>query len=592
MQEEATEESGGALANAKHASLDLDNATQYLPASPDALTVVLEGARQVVGLSGSKCDAVMQLLGTGLRNLHPILGGHLTLRLANGGKFSLVFVRTDGNTVGVLVKQLEPGINAVQRHLTLEFPSVEHGLDLRREALDQLVDILPRAEWVPLTAEQHEEFKRIREAQPRQLADHIEVLLNHSELPHARDGRYQATLMQGYRSGDLEPTLGLLVKYTPREAQPLLPETLDIVEQLIPRAFRVPKYKAPPRPSKKRAPALPGFLPLDLSSDLADLGVPGDVYEEVSNHPQSEQWRQEVDRRIAEQGSEALACYGSYHNWDRSSWGIVIDDLSVVMTAMTLSQKLRSVGVENFQFALKAILWLVWEHEFFHARVDAFALLQEAAGRRPLYRRYQSKVYRPTARGSSGALEEALANFSAREAVRRRLDEHVNSGGLKNEARTIIMSFIDDLFDASPPGYRDWRMGADHLKWRALAAQVLSGRADPGSGILPPVEGLLRNLPGMLFRTSDVPVFITTFTQLGRTLFSPARREAERILRHFGCAKDESGGKGSHEKWTRPGATRPWTMPTRDPMSKHVFGTMLDFLNIGKEKYMELRRSV
>ena len=545
--------------------------------------------------------------------------------LLKGGAFALLFYRLAGDIgdIGVLVEKLaddqipEESIDPSRPQLLLLAPSAPAALAARyqREVVDEkkpdsldyqswwdkrdaarsvLVQkyqaVLPEAVWLQFGTDfSATQFKRVR-ADTRLLAEAIEAALTKRGFSLAWNGRYEADLVGHLLIDPGIRVEGLLVRYQPRGAQARYPELLEKAKELLPKAFRKTLISVPPLPRKSQRP-LVSAIDLDLSSDLGELDYPELAQTDFFDSARRANRRKTVLRRVAQSGTDALACYGSHHEFEPGSWGIVLDDLCVGTVAGELTERLRPIG-GSFLEAMKVVLWLVWEHEFFHARLDAFCTLQEVASMRPGYRRYLRKVYKPN-HCSPECLEEALANFVAREAVSERLHSLLGTGAWTMELVNETMAFVDDFFAGSPPGYSDWAKGADPDNWRRLAAEVLSGKPTQGVEALAPVEGLLRDLPGIVLLPEDVPVFITCFTELGRSLFgSPSRKEATRVLRHLGCTLDCSGGKGSHEKWKRPGASRPWTMPSRDPMSVGVFRTLLHFLDIDKKAYMQLRMEV
>jgi hypothetical protein len=65
----------------------------------------------------------------------------------------------------------------------------------------------------------------------------------------------------------------------------------------------------------------------------------------------------------------------------------------------------------------------------------------------------------------------------------------------------------------------------------------------------------------------------------------PSRRELEKALKHFEHQVDPSGGKGGHQKWSRPNG-RPFILPTRDPVSQTVFKSFLHHVGIDKAAYV------
>jgi predicted RNA binding protein YcfA (HicA-like mRNA interferase family) len=101
-----------------------------------------------------------------------------------------------------------------------------------------------------------------------------------------------------------------------------------------------------------------------------------------------------------------------------------------------------------------------------------------------------------------------------------------------------------------------------------------------------PLEGLLRGSVPFDLRPEDIPSYFVAGGPLADRFFAtPSRLEAQRALKHFGYSPLHGRGKGSHEFWTGPD-DRKFVLPSRDPLSIGVFGTLLRHLNIDKRTYM------
>ena len=155
------------------------------------------------------------------------------------------------------------------------------------------------------------------------------------------------------------------------------------------------------------------------------------------------------------------------------------------------------------------------------------------------------------------------------------------------EEQTVSLKFIQDLFEASPPGYADFRKGVDYLNWRRLTTQVFDGRLDSDEP-LPPVEGLLADIPGMIFKGTAIPVYMTYRTSLADALtWCPPRRIAEKALRSKGFEEHRARGKGSHVLWkAEDGRTFP--LPRRDPLSIGVYTNLCRVLGTNKREFQSL----
>ena len=302
-------------------------------------------------------------------------------------------------------------------------------------------------------------------SKPMDLALLIEGIFADQMLPLAADGQYQAILTT------LASKNVLLVRYRSRTEVPLLLECIAAARRMIPRAFKQPLYKSAHQPTSHEttrviATRTPFPESLDRGhqafADLADhLGTiqPGDG--------------EEVQKGIARLGTEFLGWFQPYHSYGDGTWGIVIHDRNILRLAEELHRQLRKLdpGIDFYQ-ALQPIMWLVLEHELFHARVETTAVLSELSSHKPLFRKYYKHVY-VKALSASGPLEEALANYVALGCVEKKVNVLY-----ENRIAGAIFEFIRQLFETSPPGYRDYAEGADYLTWRKLATQLFTHQID------------------------------------------------------------------------------------------------------------------
>ena len=146
---------------------------------------------------------------------------------------------------------------------------------------------------------------------------------------------------------------------------------------------------------------------------------------------------------------------------------------------------------------------------------------------------------------------------------------------------------VVDWLDLSPPGYSDWRIGDQHDAWRRLANEVRSGRPAEHSKKRDriPYEGLLHSQLIDL-RLDDVPMFFVGRGAVADAYYStPSRREVIKVLRLSGYNAIPGRGKGGHELWQGPDG-RSFTVPTRDPLSLTVFGSLLHHFGWTKKQYL------
>jgi hypothetical protein len=461
----------------------------------------------------------------------------------------------------------------------------EEGDQLKKAIRRRYLDTLPSARWISLDASSAFQSAQLVDLaqRPEELAQMVEYALAERNYALASDGKYHVRLLTDLT----HKTLGILVQYAPRTDVPPFVECLTIAKRRLPRAFRNPLIQNIYRPNK----TFPRVTEITSSAwaELDDLQT-SLVSEELLNAIEANtEAREQAWKAISVKGTEALGWYQSFHTYDESVWGIYLDDFTISHIALDLRDRLAEAnanGYADYAKALRAMIWLVAAHEWFHAQVDAAALLRELASSKPCFRSYFWHVYQQTIHQPT-ALEEALANYEALKFVQQRLQELVTLEKWTVEERAVSLKFIQDLFDASPPGYADFRKGADYLNRRRLATQVFDGRLHPAEP-LPPVEGLLADLPGMVFKKADIPVYMTYRTPLADALtWCPPRRIAEKALRSKDFEAYPERGKGSHVLWkNKDGRTFP--LPRRDPLSIGVYTNLCHVLGANKREFQSL----
>jgi hypothetical protein len=222
---------------------------------------------------------------------------------------------------------------------------------------------------------------------------------------------------------------------------------------------------------------------------------------------------------------------------------------------------------------------------------QAVAVAQCASSPKRLFRmRYGSGVY-DVLRETPEWLEEALANWTSWQWFKSDVVQSLVAR--RTSQQSGVDRIVEAALDLSPPGYRDWRVGAATSAWRTFATQLITGKPKPGLPRLGlPVESILSGPLAYDFRPTDVPlrfigrgVIAEVLQSRPASLNVPSRREIERALKHFGHSLDPSGGKGGHQKWTGPDQ-RAFILPTRDPVSPVVFKTFLQHVGIDKATYV------
>lgn len=400
----------------------------------------------------------------------------------------------------------------------------------------------------------------------------------------SRNGDYQGII------AGMQPNRRGLVTWQPHLGLPSYPEIRWAVQKAIPRSMAMPRIDSLGRPKLalgSTSPDLPTSVQLpqsdrdwadvlaELPMDDADLG---DRVDEVRGY-------------LSQDGFEAIAWFQPYHEWTEETWGIYLDAKRLDNFALSIWVDCRDNRCPiSFGLASTLAVGLITAHERFHARVEAASSWLELNARRPRFRRYQTDVYRALT-GTSGWLEEALANWSAWEWF----NNSQTCALLSQHGKTTdqLRSIIEGVLDLSPAGYRDWRLGEVLETWRTFAEQLASAIPDPASKrIAFPVESIFREPLPYDITTEDFPIWLVGPGNIADRLRShpasfhvPSRREAEKVLRHFKHRHVPVRGKGSHETWFSPDG-RGFPLPTRDPLSRDVFNSLLSHLGIDKATYV------
>ncbi|EFH10719.1 hypothetical protein ACFFMP_21070 [Pseudoroseomonas cervicalis] len=406
-----------------------------------------------------------------------------------------------------------------------------------------------------------------------------------SNAAPSRDGSYI-----GVVPSDSRPRTRGLVTWTPHNGLPAYPEIRCALQARLPAAFRRPLNNGLARPK----------LDSTFSSDSAGGLTHGDRdppenMQELSDIrldlPDADRQREGLDAERTEVGFDAIAWYQPHHQWTNGTWGIYFDARKLDVLAYSLHQDFMSRGVRVPQgFAAFLAFNLTYAHEMFHARVEATLSWLELTAMQPRFLRYGIGVY-DALRETPEWFEEALANWTAWQWFKSDVVQSLVARWTSRQSG--VDRIVEAALDLSPPGYRDWRVGAATSAWRTFATQLVTGKPKPG---LPriglPVESVLLGPLAYDFRPTDVPlrfvgrgVIADVLQSRPASLNVPSRREIERALKHFGHRLDPSGGKGSHEQWTGPD-NRAFYLPKRDPVSPGVFKTFLHHLGIDKATYI------
>lgn len=407
--------------------------------------------------------------------------------------------------------------------------------------------------------------------------------LEKSCLEPPRDGKHEAVLCRQDKT-----LFAALVTWQPRTSSASYPEIRCTVQKLLPRAITCPR---------REDVCSPVFDYREINEIKHVEGL--DQIVENTIEQSTEIWLQFNDiaeragtarNSLKEHGFEAFGWYQPYHVWSETMWGIYIPAEKIDNLACALHEDLRAVGEHSHALAMILALQLVYQHEFFHARVEACLSWLELTNLSPRHLRYQHNVYQ-TARMTDYWLEEALANWTSFAWLGKELPRLVRMG-LARKQETVERVVKANL-DMSPPGYNQWKRGEKQEAWRMFASELVSGKlAKSITNKILPLESMLADQLPFDMKTDDIPVRIIGGGVLVDSLLSspanfavPARREIERALKYFGYCIDRGRGKGSHELWTGSD-NRSFPVPIRDPLSRGVFNSFLHHFDLDKSTYV------
>jgi hypothetical protein len=401
-----------------------------------------------------------------------------------------------------------------------------------------------------------------------------------------RDGSYEIL----FPVDAFSTRCGLII-WTPSSGSPSYPEVRWSVQKVLKGALSKPRLTVPARPD-----FISGLMKTDdfvtTNGFEFDSSEAMDALDELElDQSDFISKVDEIRKENSEYGFEAFAWFQPYHSWTEESWGIYINARKLDSFALSISEELRKQQV-NGAHSLAAMLafGLTYSHELFHAKVEAALSWLEINTGQPRYLRYQKNVYN-VLRETPNWLEEALANWSSwawyqSDTTRSHIGKRINTfEGLDRVVETLL--------SLSPPGYRDWKIGAEQTTWRIFSTQMTTAKQKmPAPGIALPIESILTGPLPYEFLSTDIPlrfvesgVIADTLKALPATFNVPGRREIEKALRYFRHILDTSGGKGGHQKWTGPD-NRAFILPTRDPLSMIVFKSFLRHFNIDKATYV------
>lgn len=415
--------------------------------------------------------------------------------------------------------------------------------------------------------------------------------------PPPRDGHYHC------RVTSLNPKRVMaLITWVPHMGLPPYPEVRAAVARRLPGAMRKPRLTGATPPVFDTARLAPTSQPVGLGGFDARDPAWMDAFAQVQEFDFGNRRDRSARGREAMKahGFEAIAWYQSHHSYSEEWWGIYFNAEMLDDAVCSLSDDLRRAGFTRGTDALasKLVVGLVYEHELFHARVDAASTWLELTACQARFRRYSENAYRPTFE-TADCLEEALANFWGWTWFKAEAELQHVYGVLTDGEKVKLERVAEAMLDLSPPGYDQWRHGYERDAWRVLATQVASGKVTmPAPGIALPMESMLRGALPFDFQPWDVPLYFAGDGQVASRLLSspstlnvPARKELRRALEHvYGYSLVPGGGKGSHEKW-RGKDGRMFPVPRKDPVGRGVFDAFLNHFGIDKREYIERVRT-
>ena len=187
-----------------------------------------------------------------------------------------------------------------------------------------------------------------------------------------------------------------------------------------------------------------------VSPPDTDPGSANEVVDEINEESMEEDINESDDdpydgksEGVVENGMEFLAFYKSFRDVARSpvrsKWGIFF----VKRRCFALAKEMSLSTNEPFQICLDALIDLVYAHELYHYKIDAYCLQLLSTGGSHIYRPYRSLVRKQSINNWH---EEAVANYYGLLSVK---SSNVN----KPAYPSFIQQFCIDLVACSPGAY-------------------------------------------------------------------------------------------------------------------------------------------
>lgn len=257
---------------------------------------------------------------------------------------------------------------------------------------------------------------------------------------------------------------------------------------------------------------------------------------------------------------DVLGWYQPIHFF-ANNWGTFIRESAIVALARDLAPRFERFADRRHTAAhvatlLRAGFVYIYLHEQYHHKIESLAIRLHVAERRPVYPGFKLKVSKRVA-GTDDDIQEALANADAW----HRLGQSPYSNWFAPDERQVIRKWLEDLFAASPPGYRQ---AASYLRavrfdggeqW--LSAQVQEALVTPMRPYLGEF-GIATHLTQALFKLNQhvwtlVPAGHEPILPTLSGVFPLATAKLERYIKSLGWKEVPGAGKGSHTKYRRDG---------------------------------------
>ncbi len=315
-----------------------------------------------------------------------------------------------------------------------------------------------------------------------------------------------------------------------------------------------------------------------LEAVLAEQGD-GDVRAFEADDPRILEWLQEI-RRIAEDvlakgPAQSLprerreppephcAWYCPIHFFGHG-WGIYIRERCILDLAVEIARFVdwRLVHMSAPFMArqlLRSAFYVFFLHEQFHHKVESLGFRLLVARTSDCYRPYKARVYRRAYLGVD-CLEESLANADSY----RRLGEPRYVQRVDKPIRDGLRAFLKASIPLQPPGYaegirylrdNDYKAGLHKLQSQILEASPAPSMPLDHWSVAPNMITALTDITDDIYVVLPKgarPIFRPTSVDPGATVSSKALEGA--LTKHYGYQRVR-GGKGSHVKLAKPGAS-------------------------------------